>query len=201
MTPPLSSSSNSPSNSNGAVTDSASCCSQGGSCGCPLRVVVPTTLRLVLGGLLMYSGWLKLGISSFGGTLPTSTPAAFAETIKKFDLPLVGDDVGIISILAFMIPWTELIIGVLMVLGLWTRAAALVATGLLVSFTVGLGMVMARGMEMSCSCFGSAKFLCGETVGACHLARNAALIAMGVMLVWKGSGALGLDRLLSRRRG
>lgn len=149
----------------------------------------------------MYSGWLKLGISSFGGTLPTSTPAAFAETIKKFDLPLVGDDVGIISILAFMIPWTELIIGVLMVLGLWTRAAALVATGLLVSFTVGLGMVMARGMEMSCSCFGSAKFLCGETIGACHILRNAALITMGVMLVWKGSGALGLDRLVSRRRG
>jgi uncharacterized membrane protein YphA (DoxX/SURF4 family) len=191
-----------PTNAGGSASEGASCSTScGGSCGCPLRVVVPTTLRLVLGGLLMYSGWLKLGISSFGGALPTTSPEKFAETIKKFDLPLVGDDVGIISILAFAIPWTEVIVGVLMVLGLWTRAAALVATGLLASFTVGLALVMARGVEMSCSCFGSAKFLCGETVGACHIVRNAVLMAMGLMLVWKGSGALGLDGFLSRRRG
>ncbi|MCC6951373.1 MAG: DoxX family membrane protein, partial [Phycisphaerales bacterium] len=67
-------------------------------------------LRLILGGLFMLAGYLKL-----------SAVPVFAGAILgfKMDLP---DHIVIGS--AFVVPWVEIIAGAMLVLGFWTRAAA-----------------------------------------------------------------------------
>lgn len=162
-------------------------------CGCPLRVAIPIAARLVLGGLFLYAGWLKLGISSFDGILPTIDPSRFAFSIKGFDIPGVGSNEAIIGFMAYSIPWVEMLAGLLLIVGLWTRAAALTLTLVLAGFTAGIISVLTRGMIVNCPCFGQTKFLCPETIGNCHLLRNSGLMLAALAIVAMGPGALCID--------
>lgn len=49
----------------------------------------------------------------------------------------------------------EILAGLALLLGYWTRAAALLASALMLAFIVGLGQAMLRGIDLSCGCFGS----------------------------------------------
>ncbi|MBX9737930.1 MAG: DoxX family protein [Phycisphaerales bacterium] len=176
-----------------------SCSTSGASCGCPLRAFVPLTLRLTLGGLLIFSGWLKLGISSFGGTLSTIDPQTVLYAIKGFQIPWLSDQPDLMAFLAFAVPWVELISGVALVLGLWTRAAAIVVALTMVGFTAGIIGIVARGLDVKCPCFGAMKFICGAEIGTCHIVRNTGFFLAAVVIAKMGHGALGLDGVTSRK--
>ncbi|MEO1511567.1 MAG: MauE/DoxX family redox-associated membrane protein, partial [Planctomycetota bacterium] len=118
-------------------------------------------LRLVLGGLFVFAGSLKI-----------ADPQAFAFAIKGYDLLDPVGQGGLMAWLAFALPWTEVISGALLVVGARPRAAATVVAGLLAVFTGGYVSVLARGMSVECGCFGSSEFLCSGPIAACHLVRN-----------------------------
>jgi uncharacterized membrane protein YphA (DoxX/SURF4 family) len=82
----------------------------------------------------------------------------------------------------------------MLLLGLWTRAAAALLTLLLIGFTVGLVSLIWRKIETDCSCFGSLEFGCTGNVGVCHIGRNTGLILLGLLVTWRGGGKLALDR-------
>jgi putative oxidoreductase len=48
----------------------------------------------------------------------------------------------------------EIVVGLALVTGLWARAAALVAAGMLVVFVAGLSQALLRGIDLRCGCFG-----------------------------------------------
>lgn len=153
-------------------------------------VLVLLPLRLVLGGLFCLAAFKKL-----------NDPQSFAEAIKGFRILSEVDHAVLITNAAFVIPWVEMIAGVMLILGLWTRASA-VAVGLaLVSFIAGLVSVMARGIQTDCSCFGDLNLFCDAAVGWCQVIRNVVLLVPTGYLVWRGGGVLGLDRLAERRAG
>src|SRR5262245_4505675 len=81
--------------------------------------------RLVLGGLFLFAAYAKL-----------KNPLLFAQAIEKFHVVTPGDHDHITKLLAFGIPWVELAAGIALILGLWTRAAALVLIGALAAFTI-----------------------------------------------------------------
>src|SRR5688500_11166051 len=57
--------------------------------------------------------------------------------------------------LAFVLPYVEVAVGLLVVCGLFTRAAFSAALALLVMFTVVVGLAAAKGIEIPhCACFG-----------------------------------------------
>ncbi len=173
--------------------DGSACATGGKSCGCPMRVAVPLTLRWVLGGLLVFSGWLKLGISSFGGALSTVDPQSVLFAIKKFEIPVLMDQPEVMAYLAYAVPWVELVAGVALLLGMWTRAAAWIVALTMAAFTAGIVGIVARGLEVDCPCFGSIKFLCPSQIGSCHIVRNVALMIGAIVLARMGYGALGVD--------
>ena len=97
-------------------------------------------------------------------------PGAFAEDISNYHL--VPDDA--VGWIAMIVPVLELVVAFALITGVESKGAALVAAGMLVAFTAAMGQAMARGIDLSCGCFGS------ETtteVGWGPIGRNAAMIA------------------------
>jgi uncharacterized membrane protein YphA (DoxX/SURF4 family) len=125
--------------------------------------VVALVLRVVLGAIFIYSAWSKLKDSW----------ALFAMAVDSYQLlPLWA-----VEWVARTLPWLELLIGVLLIAGRWMRLAT-VATSLLLLVFFGLMVrAHAKGMEISCGCFGP-----GEVISWRTLLRDGALLAGSLTL-------------------
>ena len=97
-------------------------------------------------------------------------PAAFAENVSNYHV-LPPTMVGYV---ALAVPVLELVVALALVAGVEAKGAALVAAGMLIAFTAGMGQAMARGIDVSCGCFGSATT---TEIGWGPIGRNAAMIA------------------------
>ena len=96
-----------------------------------------------------------------------------------------------------LLPVVEVVVGVLLVLGLLTRPAAVVSSLLFVAFIVGIASAWARGMSIDCGCFGGGGFDAdARDKYPGEIARDVALLAASVWLVVRPSSRLSLDRRL-----
>ena len=137
-------------------------------------------VRLLVGGLFLFAAYTKL-----------SDPQSFALSVKAFKL-LPND--ALITQAAFAIPWAEALCGACLIVGLWTRAAALLLTVMVGGFIYGIWSVIDRGLSVECGCFGDYHWPCGKTIANCHLARNAVLAALCLIPFVLGPGRIALDR-------
>lgn len=156
--------------------------------------------RVLMAGLFLFSGAAKLGwlapLGSIEFLQPVARagidPATLAGTIKAFRI-LHSD---LIPYAAFVIPWTEVVCAVALLLGLGTRGAARVIMGLLVIFCLAMASVIVRDIEVDCTCFG--KFL-GGNVGWLSILRNVVLLAIMMPVAKWGAGMLAVENLLVRQ--
>ena len=79
--------------------------------------------------------------------------------------------------LARTLPWLELALGMLLIVGVWLRYSSLVATGILALFFTVMVVSYFRGAGIDCGCFGV-----GEPLSAKTLVRDGALLASAVAL-------------------
>jgi len=86
---------------------------------------------------------------------------------------------GMVEFLARSVPWLELMIGVLLLLGIQTRLTAAVATALLAVFFTTLLVLYLRGFQGDCGCFGP-----GEQLGPKTLTRDGALLLLSMWVTW-----------------
>lgn len=95
--------------------------------------------RLVLGGVLLVAGGLKVG-------KPTeSANATAAYKILPTELAhLVG----------YALPWLEVAVGLLLIVGIMVRLSAVFSGVLMVVFIGAIASVWARGLLIDCGCFG-----------------------------------------------
>ena len=110
--------------------------------------------------------------------------------------PLVSDEAfrPVVTALAFLVPWTEVIAGSLLVMGARTRSAALIVVGMLVVYLLGYWSVISRGMDLSCSCFGETDPFCGDRpIGVCHVLRNAGFLVAALLSLIFGGTSLSMD--------
>jgi uncharacterized membrane protein YphA (DoxX/SURF4 family) len=141
-----------------------------------------TVARLVTGGVWIWAALIKL-----------PHPDQSVLAVRAYEL-LPGDTATPVG---HLLPVLELVVGLCLVLGLLTRAAA-VASGLLfTAFIIGIGSVWARGITIDCGCFGGG----GYDPNAAdkypwEIARDVGLLLMSAYLVWQGRTRLALDNLL-----
>jgi len=134
--------------------------------------------RLATAGVLLLAGYTKLQ----GG------PTAFALAIESFEL-VPG---RLLLPVAYFLPWFEIVIAAALILGVWARESAALATAMLAAFTLGLASVLVRGLDVDCGCFGG---LFGESkVSWASIARNTVFIAIAAVPVWLGGGRFALTR-------
>ncbi|MGN9914767.1 MauE/DoxX family redox-associated membrane protein, partial [Phytohabitans sp. LJ34] len=91
------------------------------------------------------------------------------------------------KVIGAALPFVEMALGVLLLVGLATRLAAGVSAGLLVVFVAGIAQAWARGLQIDCGCFGSGGQLgAGQspTYGP-EILRDLGFLALaGFLLVW-----------------
>jgi len=119
--------------------------------------------QIALGLLFLAAALAKIG-----------DPASLAREVHNFRLvPLWSE-----HLVAITLPWVELVAGLALVLGVRARAGAWVAGALLLAFTAGVALAMARGLNFECGCFGTA----GATrVGWTKLGENLGMIALAAL--------------------
>jgi uncharacterized membrane protein YphA (DoxX/SURF4 family) len=125
--------------------------------------------RLLLGGLFLAAGATKVG------DLAASGRAVNAYQLLPYDAA---------TAVGAALPFIELALGVLLVLGLATRLAAAVSAVLLAVFIAGIASVWARGLSIDCGCFGSGGQLAqgaSPSYGT-EIARDVALLAAAAFL-------------------
>jgi putative oxidoreductase len=123
-------------------------------------------------------------------------PGSFALDVATYDiLPLY-----LVNIMAIILPWMELAAGILLVVGFRTRAAALIITGMMVMFVVAILIALGKGLDMSCGCFASQSAAEDDPISFMTVLRDAGWLALSVYVFLFDRNAIGVDRMLNRRR-
>lgn len=148
-----------------------------------VRDIAGTVARLLLAGVWLVSGGLKL-----------ADPGQTFVAVQAYDaLPAAA-----VGPVAAALPLAEIVLGLVLLAGLRTRAAALASAVLLTVFVAGVAQAWARGLSIDCGCFGG-----GGTVAESgteyprEIAVDLGLLALAVWLVvrpatrWSLQGWLG----------
>jgi uncharacterized membrane protein YphA (DoxX/SURF4 family) len=128
--------------------------------------------RLVLAGTWLVAGGSKVG------DLAESVRAVHAYDILPY---------GASKAVGVALPFVELALGLLLLLGFATRLAAGVSTGLLALFIAGISAAWARGLRIDCGCFGGGgELAAGESPSYFwEIARDLALLAVAGYLLFR----------------
>ena len=124
-------------------------------------------LRLILGGVFLYAGFLKM-----------RDPLAFADSIASFRL--LPD--SLINLLALGLPPLEMVVGGMLLVGWRIRLASFAILLLSLVFVIVLSQALIRGLEVDCGCFGSGNPSLGKNLFS--LGRDLLLI-VGSAWVYK----------------
>ncbi len=141
-------------------------------------------VRLGLAAVWLYAGATKVG------DLAASGRAVHAYQVLPYDVAVV---------VGAALPFVELALGVLLLLGLATRLAAGFSAALLLVFIAGIVSAWARGLAIDCGCFGSGGELpAGETPSYLpEILRDLGFLALaGFLLIWPRT-AVSLDGALT----
>lgn len=101
------------------------------------------------------------------------------------------------KLLANWLPWLELAVGTLLVIGLWTKLVALVSMWLLAIFAVAVTVSLLRGKEIGCGCFGGHAQKMGWRVAV----RNIVLLILSLVVYIHNGGMATLDSWLIQHFG
>ena len=150
-----------------------------------VRDIVGTVARLGLAAVFLVSGVLK-----------AIDPDATYVAVRAYDvLPKAG-----VALVAGALPWLEIVLGLLLLAGIATRAVAAVSAVLLVVFIAGVTQAWARGLSIDCGCFGGGGAVePGQTTYGLELLRDAAFLLLAGWLVVRPR-TLGVLSLSSRQK-
>ncbi len=136
-------------------------------------------LRVAIGVLLVVAGVFKAH----------DGPSATAASIAGYRiLPA-----AIVGPLGVALPYGEIILGGYLCAGLFTRAAAIVASVQFAIFSGAVASLVVRRLPADCGCFG-AGIPTPPSWG--HVAADTVLTAAAALIAWRAPGAYAVDRLL-----
>ena len=116
----------------------------------------------------------------YAGTVKAYDPAGFAEDIYNFHLlPWT-----LTVFLSLYLPWLEIACGVAVIFRRRYFDALVIICGLLLTFIVVLASAWARGLDLTCGCFGRSD---DHANYAFWIGRNFALISAVIVLLLKHS--------------
>jgi uncharacterized membrane protein YphA (DoxX/SURF4 family) len=93
---------------------------------------------------------IALGVFFVVAALPKIVdPPSFAHMIYNYRI-VPG---AFVNLVALVMPWFELLTGIALILGIWTRTSAALIGALLAVFIVAISFNLARGNAIDCGCF------------------------------------------------
>jgi protein-disulfide isomerase/uncharacterized membrane protein YphA (DoxX/SURF4 family) len=144
-----------------------------------------TVVRLALGAIWIWAAVPKL-----------HSPRTFIEAVRAYD----ATPEWLSQAIAYGLPVLEFCIGVALIIGISARIAAAASGVLFLIFLIGIIQAAARGLELSCGCFGGG----GETLSTQYtldILRDIGLLVLAVYLVLWPFTQLSLEQYLARHDG
>ena len=136
--------------------------------------------RLLLGGIFVYAGYAKLVYPNhnlwpyFMLKFSISTNlSTFAFQVQSYKV--LGAEGA--SLVAHTLPFVEIVLGMLLLIGWKFRICAAIVTAVLAGFLTLVTRAYLLHMEINCGCFGTPEPLTGMTV-----LRDSALVALAVVM-------------------
>jgi len=131
-----------------------------------LHTVLFVILRLVLGGIFILAGVPKI-----------LHPAAFAEALYNYQiLPNI-----FVNIVAIVMPWVEVVVGGLLVAGVWMEGAILIYNFLVIAFSCALAFNLSRGLDINCGCFSPTG---GDVINMGTILRDVLILCLSLYLFY-----------------
>lgn len=141
--------------------------------------------RLVVAAVFLVSGWLK-AVDLQETRIAVRSYQIFSTSVA--------------DTIAAVLPFLELAVGLLLLVGMATRLAAVLAAVLFVVFIAGVVSVAVRGLSIDCGCFGGGgQVAAGSTAYTAEILRDVGLLVLSGFLIWRPSTPLSVDRLVHRR--
>ncbi|MEA4857803.1 MAG: MauE/DoxX family redox-associated membrane protein [Solidesulfovibrio sp.] len=131
-------------------------------------------LRAALGVLFLVAAWDKI-----------ADPLAFAKIIRNYQLlpeMLVGG-------VALVLPWIEVVVGMCLLVGLFSRGAGLSATLMMAVFLSAMAWAWHKGISTQCGCFTTKA---DDAISARTFVRDGSILALAL--------AVTVDAFLRARR-
>jgi putative oxidoreductase len=118
-------------------------------------------LRLYIAGVFIYASMYKFNYM-----------AQFAESIASYQIA----PYWAINFVAVILPWVELVSGILLIAGFRARSATVVIGSLLIFFTLAIIVNLLRGAHISCGCFQAT----GDTISWWTVGRDTIWLLMTI---------------------
>lgn len=133
-------------------------------------------------GLILLLARLGLGITlAVAGLAKATGRLKFEQSLYKFGFV----PVAMVRALSFVVPVTELALGILLLVGLFAKEAAVVAGFLIGVFSLGIAINLMENRQVECGCFG---VFSERPVTGWSLLRNALLIGIAALVAIGGPG-------------
>ncbi len=149
-------------------------------------------IRLFLGGLFISMGIHKV-----------EDPVAFLKLIRMYEM-VPESPPYFLNSAAIVLPWLEIICGVVLILGLYVRGAAALIAVMLVVFTPAIFLRALNIQQAEGTPFMDIKFDCGCGGGVViiwiKLLKNTGLFILALLAVLSQTRKFTLDMWLERRR-
>jgi uncharacterized membrane protein YphA (DoxX/SURF4 family) len=125
--------------------------------------------RVALGAIFLYAAYSKLYFD--GAWHLHDYHFFFAMAIDSYKmLPL-----SVVEWMARILPWFELLLGALLIVGVGLRWAGSITTALLLVFMSAMTRAKILGLEINCGCFGN-----NEKLGTATLIRDSSLLVLAL---------------------
>lgn len=146
---------------------------------------VTMVARLVLGITLIVAGGLKVT------AIDAAINSVRAYKLLPFEITwLVGT----------ALPIVEIVVGVMLVTGTFTRLAAALGSGLMLAFIIGIVSVWVRGISIDCGCFAPGGAVDpSQTQYPLEVARDIGLLLLGAWTIWRPRSRFAIDGWLFAR--
>lgn len=119
--------------------------------------------RIVIAFVFIYAGAEKI-----------SDPNSFSQAIYNYRI----FPNEMINIFAIILPWIELISGILLLFGISVKENSAIIGTLLLIFIILIGISMIRGLDINCGCFGK-----GTPVGWRKIGENTLMLILALALI------------------
>jgi Methylamine utilisation protein MauE len=146
--------------------------------------------------------WLLAVIFIVAGGSKAAQPWVFVHTVEGYDmLPS-----ALSTPFGLALPWIEIMLGVYLLIGLFTRVAGAATLALCAVFLVALTVQLVRGHTGDCGCVVGidnpivTAFVGGNSIGAWDIVRDALLAALALLALFTPRPPLAVDALLATRR-
>lgn len=124
-------------------------------------------MRLVLGCIFLYASLDKI-----------RQPKEFAEAVYNYRI--LPD--ALVNVLAVVLPWIELIVGILLVAGFLVGGSLFICVFLMTVFLGAMAVTLIRGIDVQCGCF---SLDAGEPITYLTLFRDSLILAFSAYVFRK----------------